>query len=260
MAGYLRLRQICLVADDIERTVGDLAAVFDIEVCHRDPNVAKYGLVNALLPVGTSFLEVVAPVSPDTAAGRFLQRRGGPAGYMVINDCEDNAPFRERAKALGIRAIEDRVYPGAAHLLQLHPRDTGGCILEFDHHVGGDKLDGAYQWAGPEWQQHVRDGRVLAITGAVLHAQAPRHLAERWAAVYARPLRADGDDAFNLALDNATLRFLPSADARDDTLACIDLKVRDPAPILASAAARDCAISREMPSVTIGGVEFNLQE
>lgn len=259
MTGYLRLRQICLVADDLERTVGDLAAVFDIEVCHRDPNVAKYGLANALLPIGTSFLEVVAPVAPDTAAGRFLQRRGGPAGYMVINDCDDNAPFRARAKALGIRIIEDRVYPGAAHLLQLHPRDTGGCILEFDHHVGGERLDGAYQWAGPEWQHHMRNARVLAITAAALRAQTPRRLAERWAAVYARPLQPGGDDTFSLALDNATLHFLPPADVPGDALARVDLEVRDPAPILVSAAARGCAISRETPSVTIGGVEFSLQ-
>jgi hypothetical protein len=61
MAAYLRLRQICLVARDLNRVVADLEAVFAISVCHRDPNVAKYGLVNALLPVGTSFLEIVSP-------------------------------------------------------------------------------------------------------------------------------------------------------------------------------------------------------
>ena len=38
-------------------------------VCHRDPAVGKYGLENALLPVGTNFLEVVAPVEANTAAG-----------------------------------------------------------------------------------------------------------------------------------------------------------------------------------------------
>ena len=38
---FLRLRQLCLVAHDLEPVVQDLMAVFDIEVCHRDPAVAK---------------------------------------------------------------------------------------------------------------------------------------------------------------------------------------------------------------------------
>ncbi len=129
MAGYLRLRQICLVARELEPVVQQLASVLAIEECHRDPNVAKYGLVNALLTVGTSFLEVVSPTRPDTAASRFLARRGGDAGYMVISDCDDNGRFRLRAAEAGVRVIEDHIYEGCAHLLQLHPRDTAAASL-----------------------------------------------------------------------------------------------------------------------------------
>jgi hypothetical protein len=179
MAPYLRLRQICLVARALEPAVADLADVLAIEECHRDPNVAKYGLVNALLPVGTSFLEIVSPTKADTAAGRFLARRGGDAGYMVICDCDDNSRFRTGAAAAGVRTIEDHVYEGRAHLLQLHPRDTGGCILEFDHHVGGAALDGAYQWAGEHWQRHVRTTRVAGITGVTMTSSDPEALGRR---------------------------------------------------------------------------------
>src|SRR5260370_5326210 len=57
---YLRLRQICLVARALEPAVADLADIFGLTACYRDGNVGKYGLVNALLPIGASFLEVVA--------------------------------------------------------------------------------------------------------------------------------------------------------------------------------------------------------
>ena len=78
---FLRLRQLCLVAHDLEPVVDDLKAVFDIDVCHRDPAVAKYGLHNALLPIGNSFVEIVAPTQDKTAAGRYLDRRkGDPRG------------------------------------------------------------------------------------------------------------------------------------------------------------------------------------
>ena len=49
----LRLRQICLAASEVEKAwLMDLTAVFGLAICHRDPAVEKYGLTNALLPVG----------------------------------------------------------------------------------------------------------------------------------------------------------------------------------------------------------------
>src|SRR6202049_736478 len=104
MTDYLRLRQICLVARELEPVVADIRAILDLEVCYRDSGVAKYGLVNALLPIGTSFIEVVAPVQANTAAGRFLDRSGGHGGYMAIFDCSDPERRGGAAAAVGVSA------------------------------------------------------------------------------------------------------------------------------------------------------------
>lgn len=249
MAPYLRLRQICLVAHALEDVVADLSAVFAIEECHRDPNVAKYGLVNALLPVGSSFLEVVSPTRTDTAAARFLSRRGGDAGYMVICDCDDNNRFRARAASAGIRVIEDHVYEGRAHLMQLHPRDTGGAILEFDHHVGGEALDGAYQWAGPHWQQHVRTERVASITGVTLTSPDPEALGRRWAMLSGVKLGAD--NAFNI--DNARVAFTAGP---EDALTRVHLAVRNAPAIIGAARDRQLPVLPDERGVNICGVAF----
>src|SRR5215813_11402573 len=71
----LRMRQICLVARQLAPVVDAFREVFGLEVCYRDPGVGKYGLENALFPIGDGFLEVVAPVRDGTTAGRFLDRR-----------------------------------------------------------------------------------------------------------------------------------------------------------------------------------------
>ena len=78
MAPYLRLRQICLVAPRLEPVISDIAGIMGLSVCYRDGNVAKYGLENALLPVDTILLEVVAPTQPGTAAGRSCCGLTGP--------------------------------------------------------------------------------------------------------------------------------------------------------------------------------------
>ena len=51
--------------------------MFGVRVCHRDPEVGQFGLHNALMPFGTSFVEVVAPLREGTTAGRYLERRKG---------------------------------------------------------------------------------------------------------------------------------------------------------------------------------------
>jgi hypothetical protein len=147
-ARFLRLRQVCLVAADLEREAARIASIFRLEVCHRDPNVAKYGLANVLFPVGTSFLEIVSPTRPATTAGRFVERHGGKYGYMVILDCDDPERYRRRAESLGVRVanvIRHDDYFG----VQLHPKDTGrrDARVQLERRRRGS--DGPYGPCGP---------------------------------------------------------------------------------------------------------------
>src|SRR5713226_5795789 len=101
----MRLRQVALVAHDLEPVVADLCAVLGIDVAFRDPGVREFGLHNAVMAIGDTFLEVVSPVQPDTTAGRYLERRGGDGGYMVILQCDDLDADRRRVADLGIRVV-----------------------------------------------------------------------------------------------------------------------------------------------------------
>ncbi len=139
MAGYVRLRQICLVAPHLEPAVGDIAGIMGLNVCYRDGNVAKYGLENALLPVDTILLEVVAPIEPGTAAGRFLDKTGGRGGYMAIFCCDDPDQRGRHATEIGVRTanvIDHAPYHG----VQLHPRDCRAAFIEFNHTDGTQAL------------------------------------------------------------------------------------------------------------------------
>ena len=67
----IQLRQICLVARDLDSTIDDLEQIFGIQRCFVDAGVGRFGLVNTLLPIGRNLLEVVVPVEENTAAGRY---------------------------------------------------------------------------------------------------------------------------------------------------------------------------------------------
>ena len=69
----IHLRQIALVARNLANAQADLEAVFGIEPCHVDPEVAEFGLENVLLPIRTNFIEIVAPTQDGTGCDRQCQ-------------------------------------------------------------------------------------------------------------------------------------------------------------------------------------------
>ena len=252
---WLRLRQICLVARELEPAITSLKAVLGLEVCHRDPGVRTFGLENALLPVGNQFLEVVSPVEEGTTAGRYLERRGGDGGYMVITQCDDHAPRKRRIAELGVRVAFGFDQPDY-RCMQLHPKDTGGSFFEIDYQPGGDADDGPWWPAGPDWRPARRTGVVDAIRAAELQSPDPERLAARWSEIAEIPLARDAAGRPVLPLANAALRFVQATDGRPEGLGGVDLAVVDRARLLAAAAARGCRVSDDV--VTICGVRFRL--
>jgi hypothetical protein len=219
----LRLRQICLVAPHLEPSVSTICTVLGTMVCYVDPHVGKYGLVNALMPLGNSFLEVVAPTADGTAAGRYLDRRGGEGGYMVILDCDAMEPWLAHFPAVGVRVANDLDYPGEYRGLQLHPRDTGGALLEINHSHDG-AWDGPYHPAGPRWNGARGVEAEDQIMAAELQSPDPAHLAARWSAILRRPVH-DRNGVPTIELDLGTLRFVPATDGRGEGLGGIDVKI-----------------------------------
>jgi Glyoxalase-like domain len=247
----LRLRQICLVAPHLEPSVSTICTVLGTMVSYVDPNVEKYGLVNALMPFGNSFLEVVAPTRDGTAAGRYLDRRGGEGGYMVILDCDAIEPWLAHLPTAGVRIANDLDYPGEYRGLQLHPRDTGGALLEINHSHGG-AWDGPYHPAGPRWRGGDDDERIVA---AELQSPDPARLAKRWSEILRRPVR-DAAGVATIDLDLGALRFVSATDGRGEGLGGIDVKI--PRHERARFAARQKEVADEDGALLLCGTRVRL--
>src|SRR5690349_11174643 len=101
----MRIRQFVVVARDLESVVDDFSAVLGIEVGFNDPAVKEFGLTNAVMPVGDTFLEVVSPFDPNATAERYLKRRGGDGGYMLIIQSDDLDRDRAHFADIGVRTV-----------------------------------------------------------------------------------------------------------------------------------------------------------
>jgi hypothetical protein len=250
---YIRLRQICLVAPRLEPLISDIAAIMGLEVCYRDGNVAKYGLENALLPVDTILLEVVAPFQPGTAAGRFIEKTGGRGGYMAIFCCDDPDERGAHAKAMGVRTanvIDHAPYHG----VQLHPRDCRAAFIEFNHTDGSDDVLGLYPPAGPDWTKSIRKGVTEALVGVEMQSPQPRELAEHWSRIIGVDAGTASDGAPELKLSNCNFRFV---DGGNEIMSGLTFRVRDIAAVSNAARTRGYAIAGD--SFLLGGVTFTLE-
>lgn len=250
MAAPLRLRQVCLAAPRLAPVLDDLQAILGLQVCHRDPGLIAYGLENALLPVGTDFLEVVAPVQADTAAGRFIQRSRGHGGYMAIFQCSDPKAGQARAAALGVRTAHEIDRPGHYLSVQLHPRDCRAAFIELGHSPGGDDRQTGTWWpAGPHWQAGQRTDVTRRLLGIVLESAEPGALLSHWARILGLP--GDGQP---LQVDGT---LISAETGPADALGAVLLAVADVSAVLDRAVDRGLWVQGS--SFHLAGVHFRLQ-
>ncbi len=257
---WIRLRQIAIVAADLQSAAADIGTILGLEACFTDPGVKVFGLKNTLWPLGNQFVEVVTPTQEGTAGGRYIERRSGDGGYMVINQVDDVARRRERVAELGVRVAFDLNYPDEGHDgIQLHPADTGGSFFEMDQMTmeGGDAVGGPWYPAGKNWEPYVRTDRVSSISAAELQSPDPERLARRWADIAELELGEDSEGRLAIEFDNATIRFVADEDGRGEGLGGIDVVTADRDAVLAGADLRNARSADDQ--VMVAGLRVNLR-
>jgi Glyoxalase-like domain len=247
----MRLRQIALVARDLAAAHADIAAVLGVNYAYDDPGLAKYGLRNAVFPIGDTFLEVVSPKQPGTTAERLLQKRGGDGGYMVILQVDDLMQARARVRDASAR-IADLTDGDGFAFTHIHPKDIGGAILSLDHMEPKER----WEWGGPDWQSHVRTDTSLAVVGAELQSEDPAKMAARWSEVLGRGA-VEAGNLWRISLDQGEIRFVKAADGRGEGLGAFDIAVRNVKQVEARAAARGLI---DDGSVILAGTRVRLMQ
>ncbi len=228
----MRLRQVALVARDLEPIGTELREALALGEPFVDEGVGVFGLRNVVFPVGDTFFEIVQPVREGTTAGRYLERRGGDGGYMVLFEVRDLSRERQRLAGLGVRAVWSIALDDIA-AVHLHPTDVGGAIVSFDQPTP----PGAWRWGGPGWDTRSRTDRVTGITGVTIQSPDPPRLAARWGEVLGRAV--DGD---RIELDDGVVRFVRDEDGRGEGIAGVEVDVVE---------------GRAVAPRTIGGVKIS---
>jgi methylmalonyl-CoA/ethylmalonyl-CoA epimerase len=132
-----RIDHIGVAVEDLDAALALYGESFQMELAHRE-TVESQGVEAVLLDVGDGHVELLSPLGPDTAVGKYLAKNG-PGLHHVAYAVEDIDAALERIAASGIQLIDEQPRTGIreSRVAFLHPRSTGGVLTEIVEPAGG---------------------------------------------------------------------------------------------------------------------------
>jgi methylmalonyl-CoA/ethylmalonyl-CoA epimerase len=125
-----RIDHIGVATDDLDGAVALYEQTLGMPLAHRE-TVESQGVEAVLLDVGEGHVELLRPLGPETAVGKFLEKRG-PGLHHVAYAVSDIDKTLEQLKAAGVELIdqEPRVGIRDSRVAFVHPKATGGVLTE----------------------------------------------------------------------------------------------------------------------------------
>lgn len=125
-----RIDHIGVAVDDLDGAVALYRDRFGMREQHRE-TIAGFDVEAVLLEVGDGHVELLKPLSGESAVGKFLERNG-PGLHHVAYQTSDIDSALEQVKAAGLDLIDQQPRAGirGSRVAFLHPKATGGVLTE----------------------------------------------------------------------------------------------------------------------------------
>jgi methylmalonyl-CoA/ethylmalonyl-CoA epimerase len=125
-----RIDHIGVAVEDIDESIRLYREGFDMREQHRE-TVEAFGVEAVLLEVGDGHVELLQPISSESAVGRFLERNG-PGIHHVAYQTDDIDAALEAVREAGLELIDKEPRQGIrnSRVAFLHPKSTGGVLTE----------------------------------------------------------------------------------------------------------------------------------
>ena len=130
-----RIDHVGIACRDLAKAIAFYESTFGLEVVSQEVSTEQ-GVREAMLrvadaPAGTSYVQLLEPLGPDTPVGRFLARRGEGVHHIGYGVTDITAALSSIGAA-GVRLIDARPRHGSmgASIAFLHPADVGGVLTE----------------------------------------------------------------------------------------------------------------------------------
>ncbi len=125
-----KVEHIALAVADLDAAIAHYESVWNVKVEHRE-RVEDQGVEEAMLPVGDTYVQLLAPTGPETTVGRFIERRGEGLHHIAY-EVEDLHATLDALRERGVRLIDEQPRRGGrGHMVAfVHPSSNHGLLVE----------------------------------------------------------------------------------------------------------------------------------
>jgi len=125
-----RIDHVGVAVEDIDAALTLYRDGFGMREQHRE-TVEAFGVDAVLLEVGDGHVELLKPLSADSAVGKFVERNG-PGLHHVAYQTDDIDKTLDAVRGAGIALIDEQPRTGirGSRVAFLHPKATGGVLTE----------------------------------------------------------------------------------------------------------------------------------
>ena len=125
-----QIDHVGIAVEDLDAAVEHYRRTLGVEPTHRE-RIDPQGVEEVLLAVGSSFIQLLGALGPDTPVGRFLERRG-PGVHHVGYRVDNVAATLEHLRGEGVELIDQTPRPGSrgTTIAFVHPNGMGGVLVE----------------------------------------------------------------------------------------------------------------------------------
>ena len=198
---FVQLRQAVLGVQDVGESTALARKELGLAPGFADPLLEDIGMADESMILGDSrsYLEFVAPLTPESGIQRWLDK-GGPGGYALSIQVSDLAPFLARAAELGLDLAADLEVYGY-RIVQLRPRQMG-LLVELDEIPDRD----TWFWDSVD-KEYPTDPQVDSFTSVEIMSADPARQAATWAALFGVEVE-DADGTAVVRIGNLPAHFV----------------------------------------------------
>ncbi len=126
----LNLDHVGIAVHDLDRAVEGYRARYGVSPLSREV-VETQGVEEAMIPVGGSFVQLLAPLDGDNPVSRFLERRGEGLHHLAFLVADIDAVLRH-LESEGANLVDETPRPGSrgSRIAFVHPADLTGTLIE----------------------------------------------------------------------------------------------------------------------------------